>query len=306
MGLPTSGTNCSVSTLSPSSSGRLQPLAMASSAASGAGILAAGLGQHLSAGHGEGERLLLLAQADRLLFALARSSSSRPDCCAQCEQPQRLVLQLLRRHGVEDEADLPGAVGLGGFAGADHLGGQRRADEPRQPLRAAPAGDEADLRLRAGRSRSSDACRPGDNRSPAPAPVRRPCRRRRWRRRWDTAAPRSDAMRSRPRFTSLRASVRIGLGAAQLLQVGAGDEHAGFAAAEDQAAHVAARLAAVPPSLPVRRARPGRACWPGCRADRTSAGRCRRRGFPAGERAAREASWSRPFVCSCRDRRTRV
>ena len=57
-----------------------------------------------------------------------------------------------------------------------------------QPLRAAPAGDEADLRLRAGRSRSSDACRPGGSRSRAPVPVRRPCTRRRWRRRWDTAA----------------------------------------------------------------------------------------------------------------------
>ena len=51
---------------------------------------------------------------------------------------------------------------------------------------------------------------------------------------------RSAATRSRPRLTSLRRQARVGLGAAQLLQVGAGDEHAGLAAAKDQAAQVGA------------------------------------------------------------------
>ena len=131
IGLPTSGTNASVSTFRPSSSGRLQPLTMASSAASGAGILARRLGQHLGRGDREGEAELFLAQADRLLFALPgrfpAAVGGRP---AQQAHGLRRC-SLLGGHHVEDDADLAGAVGLGRVAGADHLGGQRGADQAR-------------------------------------------------------------------------------------------------------------------------------------------------------------------------------
>ena len=50
------------------------------------------------------------------------------------------------------------------------------------------------------------------------------------------------AMRSRPRLTSLRARFGIGFGAAEFLEIGAGDEHAGLAAHQNEAVEIAAAL----------------------------------------------------------------
>ena len=103
-------------------------------------ILAAGLGQYLGAGDGEGERFLLLAQADSQLLARTHffpvTGQIRP-----FEQALRLLDELLDRHHVEDHAALACFHAVNCLAGTDHLGGEGRADEARQPLRAAPAGD---------------------------------------------------------------------------------------------------------------------------------------------------------------------
>ena len=98
----------SVSTFRPSSSGRLQPLTMASRAASGAGSWPFVLASTCAASHGEGERHLLLAQADRLLLLALRASCQALDSAAQASSRSASSTQPLARHGVEDDAELTG------------------------------------------------------------------------------------------------------------------------------------------------------------------------------------------------------
>jgi hypothetical protein len=236
MGLPMSGTKAAVSTFRPSSSGRLQPLANGVERGQGGRQLALGLGQHLGPGDGEDKRLLVLAQADRLLLAPA-GLLPVTRLLGPAQQPQRLLLQPFGGNRVKDDAQFAGPDGADALAAADHFGGQGRADDARQPLRAAPAGEEPHLDL--GKADVGFRVGAGDPEVKAQGHLQ--------------PAAHAGALDGRhggigqgfkagddfeAALGNLPGLFRSDLAAAQLFEVGAGDEHARLAAAQDEAAQV--------------------------------------------------------------------
>ena len=158
MPLPARGTKASVSQLQPLVQRLVAALLDGVDGGEGSGQLALGLGQDRRPGHGEGERLLVVAQADRLLLAAAHvlpvSRLLRPR-----QQPAGFFLEPIAGHDIEDDAEFASFRRGDAFAGADQVEGQRRADQPAHALRAAPAGNQAELHF--GKAQLDLLVRPG-------------------------------------------------------------------------------------------------------------------------------------------------
>ena len=91
--------------------------------------------------------MLLLAQADRLLLALAGLAPGAR-LLGPLQDAQCFIQQALTGNDIEHDAQLAGALRLDRLAGTDQFRSQGRANDPRQALRSAPARKQADLDFR--------------------------------------------------------------------------------------------------------------------------------------------------------------
>ena len=149
IGEPASSPKPFCSAFSPSSSVLLQPSRIAFKATSGAGYC---------------PLVLPLIAPSATANAKFSSSALSPSGPAQplapslplaallqvFDQPAPFLDQFFGRHRVEREADGHGLLARELLAAADHFDGGVEADQAGQPLRAAPAGQDADLRPPAG------------------------------------------------------------------------------------------------------------------------------------------------------------
>ena len=176
--------------------------------------------------------------------------------------------QPIRRDGVEDQPDRRGLLGRDRLAGGDHLDGRIQADQPRQPLGAAPAGDQADLDLgqtdlRVRRCRGEAVVHRQDQLGPAAQAI---------------AVDQGDG-RERQLAEAVENLVAGSQGPGRLLgrdvgqrgqvvQVGAGDELPRLAAPEQQAAQVGPLRELTDQPRQLAEDAPGRVYSPSCRGGR--------------------------------------
>ena len=157
-----------------------------------------------------------------------------------------------------------------------------QADEPRQPLRAARAGDEPELHLGQAEDRLRDRRRRRGSGRRAPSRGRRPCSDP-WMAATTGHGQRPPAGRAAPGRRARASRPRSRCGWREVLDVRAGDEVVGLAAADDHGPHGRPASPSRPGARRTPPSSPCRACSPARRARRGSApgrrpGRSRARG----------------------------
>ena len=194
------------------------------------------LRENLCACRLKSERRLFRGQADRQLLLAAKLDVGSG---VVGEEATAFREETIARHRVENDAELAGSTCRDGFARRDQFGRQAGADETGEPLRAAPAGDDADLRfgktdldlrMAAGQA-IVEAERQLQAAADAGAVDEHDRRARQFRK------PGDDFVTAADEPTGL-----CGGRGGEFLDVGAGDEHAWLAAPEDDAMQVRRRL----------------------------------------------------------------